>query len=990
MGLSIIESGNAVPILVEKEAYSGIRKIANVVAEDISLVCGKKPQVIDEEGLTEATAKNIIICAVQGHSSILARLSKEGKYNADEIAGKWEVYTCFYVDKPFEGIDRALVIAGSDKRGAIYGMFSLSEYAGVSPLVYFGDAAPAKRDNIVIGDDFLVTSREPSVKYRGFFINDEWPCFGNWVCSHFGGFNADAYEQIFIFLLRMKGNYLWPAMWSASFPLDGPDGANEILADELGVVMGYSHHEPCLRASEEWDKVRGENTRYGNAWNYATNKEGLINYWTDALKRSGKYDNLITIGMRGERDTSMLGDDSSIRDNVELLKEIIKKQKELIREYAAPYRKEVPMLLALYKEVEQYYYGDEENEGLVNWEELDDVICMLCEDNFGYTRTLPTEKMRNAGKKFGMYYHLDYHGGPVSYEWVDSTPFSLVWEQMCQVYDFGIKDVWIVNVGDVKFHEVVLSYFMALAYDYDKWGSSNFDSYNEYIDKWCRVNFPLTNDNTRKRIGFVLDEYIKINYLRRPESLNPSVYHPCNYSEADRLLERIDRVVENAQKIMEALCESEKKAFYSMIYYPAVASMNNIRLNVYAGKNHHYASQGRKLANMYKKLAEDCIYRDREFIKEFGEFNDGKWNGMQLASHIGFTKWNEDGCRMPVLNEVYPVSKSRMNVSRKDASAIYDKVYGKPMTIKLDEFMYPGNERVSLEIANDGEGSLNFKITGNDMDIPDWLQVSPLQGEVTDLSEVKLVFLKENIEGRDKAALRITDGDTTVIVEVEADKQAACDVVDEASDNSAESVKAENAGDALDGCIFLEQKNEIIIRADHYYSKEDTTAGWRVIKDYGKYGVGLKAFPVTFKTAEPKEAPKVTYCFEVTDTAEYTIRLFMTPSNPVIKNEELAISYSVNSENTHANQGEEAVKRILIIPSDYRAGDNSEGRWCAGVLSQIRIAEIKTLLHRGRNMLTFYAMDQGVVLQQIGVYRNPEYIKEAYIGCKETSYIRRT
>ena len=213
-----------------------------------------------------------------------------------------------------------LVIVGSDKRGTIYGMFALSEYLGVTPLVYFGDAAPAKCAAPVLGQEMETVSKEPSVRFRGFFINDEWPCFGNWAMSHFGGVNADMYALVFEFLLRMKGNYLWPAMWASSFPLDGPGSANEELADMYGVVMGYSHHEPC---SEEWDKVRGEGTRYGNEWNFYTNEQGLLNYWEDSLKRSGKYENIITIGMRGERDSSMLGDKATVEENVNLLKDII-------------------------------------------------------------------------------------------------------------------------------------------------------------------------------------------------------------------------------------------------------------------------------------------------------------------------------------------------------------------------------------------------------------------------------------------------------------------------------------------------------------------------------------------------------------------------------------------------------------------------------------------------------------------------------------------
>lgn len=210
--------------------------------------------------------------------------------------------------------------------------------------------------------------------------------------SHYGGFTAEMYDLIFETLLRLKGNYLWPAMWTSSFSLDGPGEENARLADCYGIVMSNSHHEPCLRHSEEWDLVRGEDSVYGNEWSYLTNREGLIRYWRDGLLRSGKYENIITIGMRGERDSLMLGEDASLEQNISLLKEIITEQRKLIRECVG---ENEPEMLALYKEVEAYYYGDETTPGLKDWDGLDGVTLMLCEDNYGNMRTLPTEEMRS-------------------------------------------------------------------------------------------------------------------------------------------------------------------------------------------------------------------------------------------------------------------------------------------------------------------------------------------------------------------------------------------------------------------------------------------------------------------------------------------------------------------------------------------------------------------------------------------------------------------
>ena len=403
-----IQFGENTYFYVEPEGFEGVRRIAEKAAQDFEAVTGIRPPVVREK-----RPGQMILCATLGKSPLARKLLEQGALS--DLAGKREVYQLLLTE--LEG-EKALVIFGSDKRGTIYGIFALSEYIGVSPLCFFGDAAPRKRESLTIGEDIQTISKEPSVKYRGFFINDEWPCFGTWATNRFGDVNAQCYDHIFEFLLRMKGNYLWPAMWKSSFPLDGPGSANEELADLYGVVMGYSHHEPCLRASEEWDKVRGENSVYGNAWNYYTNEQGLLRYWEDSLKRSGKYENIITIGMRGERDSSMLGDDSTLAENISLLKKIITNQQRLIAKHVP---RKPRTLLALYKEVERYFYGDEDTSGLKDWDALKDVLFLLCEDNHGQLRTVPPRNLVDHPGGWGMYYHFDYHGGPVSYEWLDST-----------------------------------------------------------------------------------------------------------------------------------------------------------------------------------------------------------------------------------------------------------------------------------------------------------------------------------------------------------------------------------------------------------------------------------------------------------------------------------------------------------------------------------------------------------------------------------------
>lgn len=944
-------------IVIENGAFEGVKRVASKVAADVEKVTGRKPELVDTLTGLDKENTQVIFCATIGKSELLPSLAGAG-ISLAEVEGKREVYEIKLLSR-VEGFEEMLVIYGSDKRGTIYGMFSLSEYIGVSHLCYWGDVEPVKNESMVIGKDIEVISKEPSIRYRGFFINDEWPCCGNWAEKHFGDFNADMYEHVFEFLLRMKGNYLWPAMWASSFPLDGPGSQNEELADIYGVVMGYSHHEPCLRASEEWDKVRGPETEYGNEWNFYTNEKGLINYWRDALKRSGKYENLITIGMRGERDSSMLGEDATVEENVNLLKDIIRKQRQLIRENVNENIEEVPQLLALYKEVEAYFYGDENIKGLKDWEELDGVICMLCEDNFGHMRTLPTEEMRGRKGGFGMYYHFDYHGGPISYEWVDSTPMSKTWEQMCMAYEYGIRDAWIVNVGDLKFHEVPLTYFMALAYDYEKWGYGNKNSYREYTKLWAEKNFAGVSEDLQKAIGKVLTDYIDMNHLRRPESLNPGIYHACENLEADKMLARAEAIETLSTKVYEALEGADKGAYYSMIHFAAMASMNLIKMHLYAAKNALYAKQGKTIANKYGDLVRECIRKDREYYEEFGAFKDGKWDGMQMAQHIGFTKWNEDDCRYPVIMSVEPAYKPRLKVNRKDSPWTAVKNYGAPIAIRVDDFCHMGCEQVLIEIANDGVGSLHYEILPQTADgkLPAWLGVSAMEGDVEQQEELVLTYDSSKLTGEEQVRLLIKDAETTVALDV-----------------SARAIDTKG----LPAKTHLEKKGIIAMNAGNFFEKKDTDKGaFEVLTDYGKYGTGVKVFPSTAVFGMEEEKPYLHYRFMVEEAGEYEAQLVVAPTNSVVNRQSVNVALQVNA-------GEQ--QKVELVAADFRAGESGDPRWGMGVLNQERRISVPVTLKQGINTLGIGALEAGTVLERVILYSKKVRKPENYMG-PEDSYI---
>ena len=653
MGFNLVVNQKAADIYVGPAALPGVVRVAEVLADDIALVGGVRPRVVRDAA--ELGGRAVLI----GTAGVAAG-DPEGLFASfSEGDGKREVFTLARVERPLPNVAEALVIYGSDKRGTIYGMFEVSRRIGVTPWVWFADAAPAKRDELVIGN-LPYVSKEPSVKYRGFFINDEWPSFGTWTNNLFGGFNAKMYEQVFLLLLRMKGNYLWPAMWSAIFPNDGPGLANAELADELGVVMGASHHEPCCRQGEEYKYLRGKDSVYGDAWNFLTNEEGITRFWADGLARSGRFENVITVGMRGEADSTILGREATLADNIDLLRRVLRTQNKLIREYVNEDLTKVPRMLALYKEVEPFFYGDATTPGLMGEPELEGVTLMFCEDNYGNMRTLPSEALRAHNGGFGMYYHFDYHGGPVSYEWVNSTQLSKVWEQMGRAYAAGIRDIWIVNVGDLKPQEHPLTYFMDLAYDFERYGTRPNET-DEYTRQFAADVFAggfaaCDHDEAIARIAETLTGYAALNAQRRPETLHPSVYALTADDEAARMLAACRRLRDNCEWLAARVRQELADCLFELVTYPATASANLVEMMIAAAANEALLLQRNARADVYADITEARIREDAELVKQYHSVAGGKWNGMMSGKHIGFVQWNDEGSAPPAAHRLSEVT----------------------------------------------------------------------------------------------------------------------------------------------------------------------------------------------------------------------------------------------------------------------------------------------------------------------------------------------
>lgn len=965
-----ISKNKGLYFVIPEECGTGVKKVAGKVAKDVEGTLSFCPEICE----TVVPAKQAVIAVTAGSGKLAETLCRKIS-KLGQVEGKRESYAFIVAENPVEGMESALVIYGSDKLGTIYGLFHLSELLGVTAMVDWGDCQYVKQDSFVLKEEDSFVSKEPSVKYRGFFINDEWPCCGNWATSHFGSFNAKMYDHIFEYLLRMKGNYLWPAMWAENFMLDGPDLESMKLADEYGIYIGMSHHEPCMRSGAEYSKVRGPKSPYGDAWSYVTNKEGILRFWEDGVKRSIGHNVFPTVGMRGENDSKMLGEDSLISDNVRLLKEIITKQREMIHEHLETDGKKVPQLFAVYKEVEDYYFGGGSEEGLRGFEELEGVTLLLCEDNWGNMRALPEAFERNHKGGFGMYFHLDYHGDPVSYEWVSSTELSKIWEQMTEAYEYGVRELWIVNVGDVKFQEFPLNYFMDLAYDFEKWGSLAPNSTKEYTKAWIESVFgSYTSKEEREEIQEVLEGYLKINALRKPESLNDTVYHPAHYLECEKLLSLCGKLEGKNERLWKTLEERGMgDAYFSMIYFSAEASFNLLKMHLYSGKNHLYASQGKAVANEYDKLVEACIEKDEALKTQMAEFKDGKWAGMELASHIGFTNWNDEDWRYPVRHIVRLPKKPRLVVTRADKTQHYTNQYF-PITLVIDDFVVSSSKKAKIQIANGGQGSVKWKIQEGARKVGldgiahesgeesrcEWLEFSRTSGETALQDEVEISLKEENLPLGEEVSCSFEIKTETEFVPV-----------------LVKALKKDTS--ALPAGAFLAEHGMFVMDAVHYADKqaglyEGEAVEFKELYDFGKYQSGIKAFPVTASFDSKENAPSVTYELYSEEEKDCFLNLYTSPANPLIYGGKLSMEVSVN---------EEVGKLVEFTEDGYKGGEPGCIPWEQAVLNQEHVGSTEISLKKGLNKITVFAREAGMVLERLVVYPKDMERAVSYLGEKE-------
>lgn len=638
-------------IYVDTQDHAGVRRAVGDLQDDIARVTGRKPTVVGDQ--TEVATNTVIIGTI-GKSPLVDQLIRDKKIDVGDIIGKWESFLIQVVENPSPGIEKALVIVGSDKRGTIYGIYDLSEQIGVSPWYWWADVPVRKQDCLFIKPGRYVTS-EPAVKYRGIFINDEEPCLGPWAREKFGGINSKMYAHMFELILRLRGNYLWPAMWGKSIYEDDPESAR--LADEYGIVLGTSHHEPMTRAHVDWSRNKND---YGNGeWNYATNEQGLKHFWAEGIKRNKDFETLITVGMRGDGDEPMIkGGDMAA--NIALLERIVADQRQIISQEMSVDPTKVPQMWALYKEVKDYY-----DHGM---KVPDDITLLWCDDNWGNIRRLPTPQERKRSGGAGIYYHFDYVGSPRCYKWINTNPLPKIWEQMNMAYEYGADRIWVVNVGDLKPMEIPIDFFLTLAWDPSALPKEKI---GEYTRQWAQQQF---GPEYAGDIADIVSKYAKYNAWRKPELLTPATFSLVNYQEAERVLAAWQEITAKAEKINDKLPSEYRDAFFQLVLHPTKASATVAEIYIAAGRNRLYAAQGRVSANDQAKRVRELFKLDQELTDAYHQVAGGKWNHMMAQTHIGYTSWRDPQNNiMPKIVEITPKNSEVMGIAIEGSESAWPK-----------------------------------------------------------------------------------------------------------------------------------------------------------------------------------------------------------------------------------------------------------------------------------------------------------------------------
>jgi hypothetical protein len=914
----LVANGVAAPIFVDPRDHKGVIRAAGDLQQDVERVTGIRPDRV------EGTAPRgpAVVVGTLGESSLIERLVQAGKLDVREIRGRWEASLIQVVERPWPGADRALLIVGSDKRGAIFGVYDVSEAIGVSPWSWWADVPVRRSATLHVAPGRHVRG-EPKVKYRGIFLNDEAPALSGWTHEKFGGFNHELYTKVFELLLRLRANFLWPAMWGNAFADDDP--LNPRLADEYGIVVSTSHHEPMMRAHDEW-------RRYGKGhWNYATNPEVLRAFWTEGIRRVAPYEKIVTLAMRGDGDEPM-----SEEANVSLLQRIVADQRRILADELKRDVTSIPQVWALYKEVQEYY-----EKGM---RVPDDVTLLWCDDNWGNIRRLPTAEERKRPGGAGIYYHFDYVGGPRSYKWLNTIPIPKIWEQMHLAYQYGADRIWVVNVGDLKPMEVPIQFFLDYAWDPE---ALSADGLQDYLKAWADREFGASHAG---EIAQIVAAYTRFNGRRKPEMLEPQTYSLVSYREAETVVAEWGALAARAEALYAQMPKDARDAFYQLVLYPvkACAVLNDLYVTV--GKNRLYAVQGRTSTNDLAERARELFRQDAMLSREYNEvLAGGKWRHMMDQTRIGYTYWNQPlRNAMPGVQEIQASAEGELGVSIEGSEGSWPGGGGRePALPALDVY---GKQSRYLEIFNRGLEAFEFSIRSSDS----WLRVEPASGSV---ERDRRVWVSS-----DRSST--PTGETTGALVIVGPRGATVTV--KVPIRNPEAPRPEE----LEG--FVESDGYVSIEAEHF-TRAVAPAGrsWMRIPGHGRTLSGMTTLPVTAAALTPgPQGQWLEYKLHVFSAGSFSVDAHLAPTQKLQPGPGLRYAVAFDDE----------VPQVVSVHAD-----GSLAAWEKSVADGVTVLRSKHVVaSRGPHTLKFFALDPAVVLHKLVV--DTGGLRPSYLGPPESIF----
>ena len=950
----IVEKNSTATICVASNDFAGVLRAAGDLQADITRVTSRKLELLLAS--QPKAGPNLILIGTIGKSAIIDDLIRAKKINTSKIAGKWESFFLQVVPKPFPGIAHALVICGSDKRGTIYGIYDLSEQIGVSPWYYWADVPPPRHAELFVRAGKYAQG-PPSVKYRGIFLNDEAPDLSNWVREKFGAvpglpgvanYGRGFYTNLFELMLRIRANYLWPAMWNNAFNEDDPE--NPRLADEYGIVIGTSHQEPMLRAQKEWD--RGLGKQYGN-WNYnQTNQQPVLQqFWREGIRRNKSFESIITLGLRAENDSGTpIGKD--------LTEQIVSVQRKILQEEMNPDLTQVPQMWCLYKEVQGFY-----NQGL---RVPDDVTLLWAEDNWGNLRRVPGADERHRSGGAGVYYHFDYHGGPRSYQWINTSPIPKIWDQLTLAKQYGADRIWVVNVGHFKGYEFPMEFFMHLAWNTSRWTNENLD---EYTHLWAQREFgsgtgvpPVRMQKYKTAashfqptiadtIARLVSTYTKFNGRRKPELLDANTYSLVNFGEFEKVVDDYESLARQAKVTSEELPVERRDAFYELVLFPIKACAQLNAMYLAAAKNELYAKQGRASANQFAAQTRELFAAETNLMDSFNQrFAGSKWDHFMDQPFIGYVSWNE-----PRQNNLRALHLSETRVP--DAAAMGVAVEGSPDAFTngnatLPQFDVFNQQHRWVDVFNRGKTQFDFAVTASEP----WIALNEAHGSIEKDKRLWVdIDWTRVLNGTAHGIIKISGAGSEVTVAVDAF-------------NPAEPTRASLQGFVEgDGCVSME--------AEHFTRKTNAGANrWIRIPDYGLTLSAMRSDGPPDAQATPgKDSPCLEYRMYLFHAGSVDVQSTVGPTLNFIPGRPLRYAIAFDDETPQV---------ITIVPADFNA-QNGNRDWEESVRSNCRrIKSSHSLAKAGYHTLKIWMIDPGVALEKIVV--NSGGIRPGCLGPPES------